>query len=296
MSNLLAATMLLLASTFALLLWLARRASTRLIHPPHRRAEKSPTDYQLAFENISFTMHDRFTLRGWFIPAPHARGTIILCHGYTGDCSPDLQYAPLFFARGYSTLYFDFRGHGASDGNFTSLVFFERHDLLAAIDFLRARGIERIGLLGFSMGGAIALATAPLSPVVIGVVSDCAFAELQTVIRNDLRRRGVPARIAAGLGWGIVAIASLRLRANLFSADPIHWVSRIAPRPMLMMHAENDAAVPVNEARRMFAAAKEPKALWIVPHAQHRDIEAVARDAYRTRIIEFFDRAFERAN
>jgi fermentation-respiration switch protein FrsA (DUF1100 family) len=146
------------------------------------------------------------------------------------------------------------------------------------------------------MGGAVALATAPLSPVVIGVVSDCAFAELQTVIRNDLRRRGVPARIAAGLGWGIVAIASLRLRANLFSADPIHWVSRIAPRPMLMMHAENDADVPVNEARRMFAAAKEPKALWIVPHAQHRDIEAVARDAYRTRIIEFFDRAFERAN
>jgi dipeptidyl aminopeptidase/acylaminoacyl peptidase len=296
MSNLLAATMLLLASILALLLWLVWRASTRLIRPPHRRAEKSPADYQLAFENISFTTHDGLTLRGWFIPAPRANGTIILCHGYTGDCSPDLQYAPMFLARGYNTLYFDFRGHGASDGNYTSLVFFERRDLLAAIDFLRARGIERIGLLGFSMGGAIALATAPLSPIVIGVVSDCAFAELQTVIRTELRRRGVPSIITAAMSWSIVAVASLRLRANLFSADPIHWVNRSAPRAMLIMHAENDADVPVSEARRMFAAAKEPKALWIVPHAQHRDIEAVACDEYRARIIGFFDRAFDRGS
>jgi len=268
------------------------RGATELIYPPHRRAATSPADYQLASENVSFRARDGLTLRGWFIAAPDPHGTIVVCHGYTGECSPDLQYAPLFHQRGYNTLYFDFRGHGMSDGNYTSLVYFERNDLLAALDWLRTRGIERVGLYGLSMGGAIALATASLSPMVVGVVSDCAFAELWHVVRHGASKRGIPGIFASLVGWLVVLMASLRLRANLFSADPIRAVSRIAPRPVLLMHAENDDDAPVSEGRRLYVAAREPKELWVVPNATHREIEAVARDEYRRRVIEFFDGAF----
>ena len=288
-----AAFSLLVLLTSTLVLTTTWRAATQLIHPPHRQPETSPSDYQLDAETISFSTVDGLTLRGWFIAAPDAHGTIILCHGYTGNCSPDLRYAPMFYARGYNTLYFDFRGHGASDGDYTSLVFFERRDLLAAIEFLQSRGIPRMGLLGFSMGGAVALATAPLCPRVVGVISDCAFAELQTVVRAAARQRGMPSIVAAPISWFIMAFAGLRLRANLFAADPIRWVSRITPRPILLMHAVNDTDAPASEARRLFDAANEPKALWLVPGATHRDIESVAHDEYHTRVIEFFDRAFE---
>lgn len=286
----------LLALVFSALglavLVIAWRGATELIHVPHRRAETSPADYHLASENISFRARDGVTLRGWFIPARAPRGTIVVCHGYTGECSPDLQYAPLLHEQGYNTLYFDFRGHGTSDGKYTSLVYFERFDLLAALDFLRARGITRVGLYGLSMGGAIALATAPLSPLVVGVVSDSAFAELWHVTRHAVTKRRFPGIAAALIGWLAIAIAGLRLRANLFSADPLRAVQRIAPTPVLLMHAAEDDDVPVAEARRLFAAAREPKELWVVPHAAHREIEAVARDEYRQRVIDFFDRVF----
>jgi len=266
--------------------------STRLIHPPHRRAETSPANYQLEFENISFRASDGLSLRGWFIPAANPRGTIIVCHGYTGECSPDLVYAPLLHQHQYHTLYFDFRGHGISDGTTTSLVYYERRDLLAAIDFLRARGIDRVGLLGLSMGGAIALATAPASPSVIGVIADCGFGELRHVVAQGLIHRHLPKFLASILGWLVVVIASARVRANLFSADPIHWVSQIAPRPLLLMQAGHDDDVPLSEGRALFAAAREPKELWTVPNATHREIENIAPEEYRKRVIEFFDQAF----
>ncbi len=267
-------------------------AASQLLHPPRRLATTSPADYGLQFEPISFPSRDGLTLRGWFIPAADAQGTIVLCHGYAGDCSPDLIYARLLHAAGFNTLFFDFRGHGASDGTFVSLAYFERGDLLAALDFLRSRGIARVGLFGFSMGGAIAIATAPQSSMVVGVISDCAFAELRCIVQRRVSARGFPRWLAPPLGWLIVACASIRLRANLFSADPLRWVDQIAPRPLLIMHAANDADVPEGQARRLYAAARAPKELWIVPNAIHRGIENVARDEYRQRVVDFFSRVF----
>jgi dipeptidyl aminopeptidase/acylaminoacyl peptidase len=271
---------------------MAWSAAGVLIYPPKRPAEATPRDYGIEFEPVSFDSRDGLTLRGWFIPASHPKGAIVLCHGYAGDCSPDLIYAPFFHAAGYHTLLFDFRGHGASEGEFTSLVYWERGDLLAALDFLRARGIARVGLMGFSMGGAIAISTAPQSPMVVGVISDCAFAELRSIVENAAVARGFPKWLAPLLGWLSVVFASVRLRANLFSADPLRWIAQIAPRPILLMHAGEDRDVPVTQARKLFAAAREPKELWIVPHAAHRQIEQVAREEYRRRVIDFFDRAF----
>ncbi|MBI3914207.1 MAG: alpha/beta fold hydrolase [Chloroflexi bacterium] len=264
-----------------------------IIHTPRSTSPLTPSDFHLDSERVAFSSQDGILLRGWFIPAANSRHALIFSHGYRGDCTPDLIYAPLFHRAGYNQLYFDYRAHGASAGSVTSLVHFERSDLLAAIDFLARRGFPRIGLLGFSMGGAVAIATAPLSANVIAVATDCAFAELEFVMGNAARGRGIPRIIAPLVGWLLVAMASLRLRANLFAANPIHWVAKITPRPLLLMHAENDADVDVSQARELFRYAREPKALWIVPHTEHRKIEAVAGAEYRARIVKFFDQAFQ---
>jgi uncharacterized protein len=288
----LTAFLVLLAIGILVVTLVAWRGAGQLVYPPKRPAEATSRDYALDFDPVSFKSHDGLTLRGWFIPANQPKGTIVLCHGYSGDCSPDFIYAPLLHDAGYNTLFFDFRGHGASDGNYTSLVYFERGDLLAALEFLRSRGIARVGLLGFSMGGAIAIATAPHSEMVVGIISDCAFAELRSIIANAAIGRGFPRWLAPLIGYLTVTIASVRLRANLFSADPIRWVDQIAPRPLFIMHAGSDMDAPVSNAHRLFTAARKPKDLWIVPNTVHRQIEQVARDEYRRRVIGFFDRAF----
>ena len=143
-----------LVGGIAALVW---NGTHQLIYPPHRRASQAPADYGFAHESVTFPSRGGVMLRGWFIPATDSDRAIIICHGYSGDCSPDLVYAPLLHAAGYHLLFFDFRGHGASDGDYTSLVYFERDDVLAALNYLCARGIPRISLLGFSMGGAVAL-------------------------------------------------------------------------------------------------------------------------------------------
>ncbi len=274
---------------------LAWRGAGQLIYPPRRRRQFHPSTFQLDYEPVEFNSRDGMLLRGWFIPADNAKGTIVLTHGYSGECSPDLVYAPLLKQAGYNTLYFDFRAHGESAGGFTSLAYFERLDLLGALDYLKQRGIARVGVIGFSMGGAVAMATAPQSAMIVAVIADCAFAQLDRVMANTARARGAPRWLAPLLGWLVVCFASVRLRANLFLADPLRWVSQISPRPLLIMHAENDSEAPVEQAYRLFQQAREPKELWVVPGAEHRRIEEVAGAEYRRRVVAFFDGVFESA-
>ncbi len=289
-ATILAAALLVAATAVGALAW---KGSGDLIHPKHRAPVNAPADYGLKAEKISFHSKDGMELRGWWIPTALAgKGTIILSHGYSGDCSPDMVYAPLLNNAGYNVCLFDYRGHGNSEGNYTSLVYYERRDLLAALDFLCARGITRVGLLGFSMGGAIALATAPLSPMVVGVISDCTFGELKAVVQNSALRRGIPPLLSRPLARAVMLFASARLRADLSTSDPIRWIAKISPRPVLVMHGEDDEDIPVEQAYRLFHAAQQPKELWIVPGAKHRRIEEVAAEEYRKRLIDFIDRSF----
>ncbi|HOG48119.1 MAG TPA: alpha/beta hydrolase [Anaerolineae bacterium] len=277
----------------ALLAFLAaayRLGVRRLIAPRFARSRETPADHGLPYEDVHFATCDGLRLHGWFVPAEAPRGTIIFCHGHGGTPAHDLSYVPALRARGYNVLLFDFRAHGQSEGRFTSLGYFERRDLLAAIGYLEGRGIRRVGLLGFSMGAAVAMATAPDAPAVAAVVADCGFAELWHAAARGALEWGVPYPLAGAIGWLIVLLASLRLRAPLWTADPIRRVAKIAPRPLLIIQGGRDVFVPTHAARRLFDAAGEPKELWIVFEAKHRAVDRVLPGAYDERVLGFFDR------
>jgi alpha-beta hydrolase superfamily lysophospholipase len=262
----------------------------RLTQPERNLAGGIPSDYGLPYETVSFPSYDGTILRGWFVPAIEPRATVIFCHGRAGSKAPDLIYVPQFRQHGFNVLLFDFRAHGESDGRKSSLVYYERWDLLAALAYLRERGIEEVGLMGFSMGAAVAIATAPLSKAVRAVIADSAFAELRTILVTYLRQRGVPKRIASGLAMLIIWAAGLRLRCRLPDADPLRWVGRVTPRPLLLIHGGQDQWIPASDASRLYEAAGEPKELWVVPEAEHRCADKVCPEEYMSRVLSFFDR------
>jgi fermentation-respiration switch protein FrsA (DUF1100 family) len=68
------------------------------------------------------------------------------------------------------------------------------------------------------------------------------------------------------------------------------WAGKIAPRALLLIHGEEDPYTSTEEVRAMFAAADEPKELWVVPFAGHRNVDDVEPEAYKERVIGFFDR------
>jgi fermentation-respiration switch protein FrsA (DUF1100 family) len=274
----------------AALAWVAWAGSSRLMARRTPDPQTNPADHGLAYEDVSFHSRDGITLRGWFIPATPARGTVIFCHGHAGSMDPDVIYTPWFHEAGFNVLMFDFRAHGRSDGDRVSLGYFERQDLLGAIDYLQGRGITQVGVLGFSMGGGVGLITVPHSEAIRAVVSDGGFARLESTMVGWAQKRFNPPRwLALSLARLTITVAGWRMGVRLTEADPIRWVEQIAPCPVLFVHGDRDPYVTVSDVEILYAAAGEPKELWRVPEAGHRQVDRCRPAEYREHVIGFFE-------
>lgn len=279
------ATMLALVLIVA---WLAAGQLTRRRSPD---PPDPPDRYDLPFEHITFTARDGVSLGGWLTgEARRPRPTVIFCAGMNGSMDGDTHLVPAFDRAGFDVLQFDWRGHGISDGSRVTLGLREVNDLRGAIDFLQARGVDEVGLLGFSMGAVIALRVAAQDPRVCCVAADGPYILVNRIVQGGLRSRlGSSFR---GLAWLIVRMAELRLGGvRLGVTSPLPAVALIAPRPVLFIQGADDPFVTPSEQVRLLEACGEPKALWQVPGAGHREAQLIEPDAYAARLVVFFREA-----
>jgi alpha-beta hydrolase superfamily lysophospholipase len=278
--------------TGAYLLAIAFRGSHVLVRPQVRPflpepegAPATPADIGLDYEAVRFTTDDGVTLSGWLIPAAReTRTAVIVLHGFSGHRLPELAAFVPWLQERHNVLQFDFRGHGESGPGSVTLGAHERRDVAAAVRFLESRGLGPLALFGISMGGATAIVSAPDLPVA-AVIADAPFAELRHPIANRMREIGYPlSTVGARL---VVAGASLRTRSRL--ADPISVVGHIAPRALLLIAPQADQLISWRQSEKLFAAAGEPKELFLVPDAGHAEAYAVAPEAYRSRVLAFLE-------
>jgi uncharacterized protein len=248
----------------------------------------TPAEYGLEYEDVTFKSSDGLTLHGVWIPAPGADRTVVILHGHGGSMDWDIQRSPVFHAAGFNVLLFDFRAHGRSEGRLATFGYLERRDVQGAVAFLKERGMMRIGLLGFSYGGMASMLAAPICPEVNAVVTDGGPARVRTAIIGRCVEVGLPRWLARPLAWLAVAATSLRLGVNLFRYEPIRWVGKIAPRPILFIHGELDQYLP--DFDELYAAAGEPKEAWRLPGVGHTKASEVYPEEFRRRVIGFFDR------
>lgn len=281
---------LLLAVPLLLIAALAWLGSNYLLarRPPDKA--DSPANYGLTAEAAEFRVGNEVTLRGWYIPAEDPVKTIIVCSGANGSLDADVHVAPWLHEAGFNVLLFNWRAHGDSEGEVVTLGFNERYDLIAAVQFAKSKGAERVGVLGFSMGGTVAIATAAVYEDVNAVVADSPFVYVLSAVAGGLIERGVSEGLSFLLARVFVITACLRARLNLFDIDLVRWIQRVAPRPLLLIFGEQDVIVPPSEVDVIFARAGEPKEVWRVPEAAHRDIHVRQPEEYRRRILDFFNR------
>jgi len=272
--------LLVLATGLTLSFYFTQRGKLTEIH--------SPDEYSLQYEPVEFNATDGLTLRGVWIPAPDSDKAVIILHGHGGSYDLYLWRVPALHEAAFNVILFDFRAHGRSDGKRMTFGYEERRDVMGAIDFLHRRGMQHIGLLGFSYGGMTAMLTAPISADVEAVITDGGPARLLTGASAWAVERGLPGwltRLFAGLFLGIT---SLRVGANLFHYEPIRWVSKISPRPILFIHGDQDLFCA--DFDDLYAAAKEPKELWRLPEAGHTTASLLYPEEYARRVIDFFNR------
>lgn len=218
------------------------------------------------------------TLRGMLhLPAAamkHPAPGVVLFHGFTGNrmeshwlfvkCSRALAQA------GIASLRFDFYGSGESDGEFREMTLSgEIADGRVAVDFLRAQtGIdpERVGLLGLSLGGAVAATLAPSIKAKAAVLWSAVAhtARVRQLIKQSARK--IPGKGAMEYDAREV---NPRLEEDVLKVEPIRHLARYQG-PTLIIHSEKDEAIPVSHARDFFhAAGAGAKEIVIIAGADH---------------------------
>ena len=241
--------------------------------------DTTPAEYGMPYEDIAFSPRatsenaddSSLNLYGWWIPAEAGRtadgGTLdaqalIVVHGLDSSRVREPEsYMPLIQSlrdAGFSVLLFDLRAHGRSDGDIMSAGYFERFDVLGAFDYVQEEyGVEpeRIGVLGFSMGGVAALMAAADEPQLRALAIDSAFANINDLFAAEVSgRTPLPAWSVNVLQPAMEVIARLRYGIKLSSIKAEETIKDI-DFPVLLIHSEDDSRIGVEHSERIAAAA-----------------------------------------
>jgi fermentation-respiration switch protein FrsA (DUF1100 family) len=267
----------------------------RGIHPRAHDPEHSPEDAGLAVEPVRFTSLDGTRLSGWFVPGLR-RGAVILAHGYGSRREEMLPHAAFLHQAGYSVLLFDFRHAGESEGAAVTVGAFERLDVLGAVRFLRSRAETKdqvIVALGVSMGAAAAILAAAESDEIAGVVAECAFRSIGSVIAQSFRYFvGIPAFPCAPI---TVWLAERRVGFRARNLRPDRAISRLGDRPVLLIHGLDDVIIDPSNSHALHAAGGKTE-LWLVESAPHARAYQTLPEEYRQRVLTFIEAVIERGS
>ncbi len=230
-----------------------------------------PRPYGVVADDVWFDSADGTRLHGWWLPTRRARGTVLYCHGNSGNITSRIGVFRYLRQLKVNVFAFDYRGYGRSAGVPSEQGLFA--DARAAWDQLVrevGEAPQRIVLFGHSLGGAVAIDLATRrEPAALVVQSS--FTSLKEIARE--RFPSVPLHL----------VASRQYRS-------IDKVARVL-LPKLFIHGASDETIPFTLGRRLFEHAAEPKEWYPVAHAGHSDVYRYGGFRYLWKVSRFLKRA-----
>lgn len=225
---------------------------------------------------------------------PRAAALFAPCFTCTKDAKAIVRIARALTDAGLAVLRYDVTGIGGSSGDFAATTLASQvDDLLAAADFMRARGLEPRLLIGISLGGAVVLAGARRVPEAAAVVTVNAPSDTTHLV--NLLLALAPEIVTGGAAPVTLLGRTTRIGAPLLEDLPRHDPTRSAADlglPLLVLHAPDDEVVPVGHADRLFAAARQPKSLVAVAGADHLLLQPPDAATWVGRIVAVWASAF----
>jgi hypothetical protein len=260
---------------------------------------------------------DGILLRGWEVTAAQPNGSwILLFHGVADNRMGVLEHALFLLRAGYSVTLMDARAHGESEGSIGTYGWLEGNDSRAIVDahgesegsigtygwlegndsraivdaLVAAEHPAHLYALGESMGAGMALQSAGADPRIEAVVAEAPFASLREASYDYAGLQKYPwlgKTLFAPGAW--VMLARGQAIAG-FSAAAVSPERSVAARafPVLLICDAADTTLPCRHAEKLYAAARGPKSLWIVPRAFHTAALGYEPVEFKRRVLEFY--------
>ncbi|MBW0179077.1 alpha/beta fold hydrolase [Sediminibacterium sp.] len=204
----------------------------------------------LPHDTVFLKTTDSLQLESWYAKRDSAKGTVLMFHGHGSSKSGIIAEARKLYEMGYHVMLTDFRAHGNSDGNTTSIGIYESRDVKAAYDYIVAKGEQNIIIWGISMGAATALKAIDefgLKPSKL--ILEMPFGSLHSAVQGRMKTMGLPSEPLSSLltFWGGLEIGSWA-----FSHRPEEYAKKVSC-PVLLQWGAGDKRVTEDETNALFS-------------------------------------------
>jgi len=267
----------------------------KVTHPARQPEMKLNLGATLAkAEDVTFRSTDGIRLAGWLFHGKAKMPPVVLCHDLGESRNAVMNIAIALNQAGFTVLAFDFRGHGGSGGDVSTLGVEEARDVLGAVDFVAELPKEevdarRIGIFGAGMGAHAAVLAAAERPslrvlVLDGLWPDAGF----TLVQHEF----------ADWRWGQkylgaipVALFPLFAGASIDAARAEDVLPSLAGRDLLLVAPAGDRRLD-ESMKAMYAKLPEQRDsernLITLPATRASGLGADDLARYHERVVEFF--------
>lgn len=247
-------------------------------HPPVDLVDHTEEFYQDSYhwfqeipkEDVHVKSYDNLKLHGIYIPSFDKKSDklAIVIHGYQSKATDMIIIGQMYAKMGFQVVLTDLRGHGESEGDFTTFGFYEKYDLKKWINFaVRTYGADmKILLHGVSMGAATCMMATGLDipDNVKFMLLDSGFTHVKKTFTNTRRSKGLKIFYP-----GLNVVTYSQHKFIFGQVRPIKYMRRNTI-PFLIVQGDQDTAVPVSMAKRLYnVSPANQKNLLLIKGSKH---------------------------
>lgn len=239
-------------------------------------------------QKVRLKTTDGEEIGSWYQDGKSGTPVVICLHGYGGERSTEHYFKQFIVENGYALMTITLRSHGDSTGWVKDFGLSSRHDLIAAVDWLKLNQPNRqIVVFGRSYGAATALfAAGDLGHSVKGYSLESPFADIFVATRNRTKML-LPGVIEPLFYFGLWSSAHLML-SNVNEISPANAALKMpAGIPCQILAGEIDQHATLDEARTIQANLGERSQLIIFPDARHGTLHMSDIKKYQQTILGF---------